>query len=181
MTHACVFKHMVLQKLMTHACVLHTKRDGFIEELTMEEVVGSLKRLDIPMLSLLNYFLSKDYAESTHGNMGPPFFSSLEGGGLHMYLYCWKFFNKPYLFHLDTLLHETMKGIFLALELTGAHYSSHGFSWRMVFNFFWIRQRVSQWGWAAVARAPSGPFAPVIAPALDHLSLSINNLLPAVQ
>lgn len=34
---------------------------------------------------------------------------------------------------------------------------------------------------AAVASPPSGPSTPVIAPALDHLSLCINNLLPTVQ
>lgn len=59
------------------------------------------------MLLLLQRFLIKEYADSTHGSMGLPFSSSLEGGRLQQYLYSQKFFDKPYLFHLDTTLAAT--------------------------------------------------------------------------
>lgn len=49
----------------------------------------------------------------------------------------------------------------------------------MVFKLlFSIRERLSDDG--CVARAPPGPSTAVIAPALDHLSLCTNDLLPTV-
>lgn len=70
---------MLLQKVVTCVCVLHTERDCFIEELTMEEVVGYETRLKVPMLSPPVVLLSKGYAKSIHCNTGLGIFSLLDG------------------------------------------------------------------------------------------------------
>lgn len=95
----------------------------------------------IPPIGLL----SKGYAESIHCNTGLPVFFLTWGreddsGSIYI---AGCFFINPTLFiqvqHL--LLYGPMKDIFLPPELIGDHYSSHLFSWRMVFNGFFASGR----------------------------------------
>lgn len=87
--------------------------------------------------------LSKGYAESIHCNTGLPVFPYLREDDYGSTSIAGSFFINPTLFisvqHL--LLYEPTKDIFLPPELTGAHYSSHLSSRRMVFNCFFASGR----------------------------------------
>lgn len=96
------FNHMFLQKIPTYACILHTRRDGFIEELTMWELVGYETRLKgflyypFPLVCCPKVMLSLPVTtQESH------FFPYLrEEGWLWQDPYSWKWFYKRYPFHL---------------------------------------------------------------------------------
>lgn len=78
---------------MTYARILHKKRDGFTEELIVEEVAGYEKRLKVFMLFLPQVCCPNVMQSLSIETWDSQFLSSLrEGGQLWQYLYSWKFF-----------------------------------------------------------------------------------------